>query len=443
MTFRPLLLAACLCVPFATLSAEWVSLFNGRDLTGWRQLGGTAPYAVVDGAIVGTPIPGTPNSFLVTEQEYGNFVFECEVRVEGAINSGLQFRSLSTPDYREGRVHGYQFEIDDLTARGWTGGIYDEARRGWLYPLELNPPAKTAYRPGHWNHLRIECVGPSLRTWVNGIPAAHLIDAETARGFIGLQVHSIGNRDPAGLRIHWRHLRIRTDVERPTPPEGFFIRNTRPNRLDPAEETLGWRLLWDGSTTAGWRAAGGETFPSEGWEIKDGTLTVNGRARVDLATRESFAAFDFQVEFLLTEGANSGIKYFATEADGVIGFEYQLLDDQRHPDAGKGVAGNRTLASLYDLIPSRTKVATREVPRGSGVWHHARIVVHPDRTVEHWLNGFKVVAYELESPLLEALIARSKYAGIDGFGRLLQSPIFLQDHGDIVHFRSIKLREIP
>ena len=438
----PLLALAIVSV----VSAEWVSLFNGRDLTGWHQVNGTAPYAVVDGAIVGTPMTGSPNSFLVTDGTYGDFVFECEVKVEGLINSGIQFRSLSSPDYREGRVHGYQCELGEKTDRNWTGGIYDEARRGWLYRPELNPSAKTAYRPGDWNHLRIECVGPSLRTWVNGIPVAHLIDDVTARGFIGLQVHSIGKGSPDGKRIYWRNLRIRTDVAEPTPPEGTFVRNMIPNQLAPAEQALGWRLLFDGSTANGWRGAASETFPDRSWRIEDGELIVIGLKSDDLATTDRYGAFDFQLEFKLTEGANSGIKYFATESSGTYnsatGLEYQLIDDARHADAGKGAAGNRTLASLYDLIPSRTQVAGEEVPRKAGVWHHARIVVRSDKTVEHWLDGFMVVEFELGSPLFEALVARSKYADIDGFAEVATTPIFLQDHGDEVHFRSIKIRTL-
>ena len=442
-----LLLQACAVFGSAlTAQTGWTPLFNGRDLNGWHQLNGDAHYTVVDRAIVGTAVSDTPNSFLVTDATYGDFVFECEFMVEGSINSGIQFRSLSTQDYRDGRVHGYQCEIDDKPDRSWTGGIYDEARRGWLYPLELNPSAKSAYLAYRWNHVRIECVGDSLRTWINGIPTAHLIDAETAEGFIGLQVHSIGKRSPEGKRIHWRELRIRTDVSQPTPPHGFFVRNTIPNKLDSAEEALGWRLLWDGQTTDGWRGANLDSFPDSAWNIADGELIVIGRNMGDLATRERFSAFDFQLEFFLTEGANSGIKTFATEDGGerndATGLEYQLLDDEVHADGAKGVAGNHTLASLYDLIPSRKVVATREVPRGSGTWHHARIVVYPDHRVEHWLNGFKVVEYERGSPLFQALVARSKYANIEGFSQLKKSAIYLQDHGDEVRFRSIKIRDL-
>lgn len=446
MNTKHAVLLATLLTLSPSIHAEWVPLFNGHDLSGWHQLNGTAPFTVVDGAIVGTAIPDTPNSFLVTDETYGDFIFECEVLVEGDINSGIQLRSQSLPEYRNGRVHGYQVEIDPDRARAWTGGIYDEARRGWLYPLELNPWSKSAYLPGRWNHLRIECVGTSIRTWVNGIPAAHLIDDETAEGFFALQVHSIGRRAAENLRIHWRNLRIRTDVTEPTPPEGFFVRNMIPNQLDPAEEDLGWRLLWDGQTTNGWRGAASDAFPAQAWTIENGELIVLGQGSDDLTSRDRFTAFELQLEFFLPEGANSGIKYFATEHEGshnqATGLEYQLLDDAAHPDGEAGVAGNRTLASLYDMIPSWKKVANREVPRDAGSWCHARIVVTPDLKVEHWLNGFKVVAYEKDSPLYDALVGRSKYAGIEGFAQVTDTAITLQDHGDEVRFRSIKIREL-
>ncbi|RKX33316.1 MAG: DUF1080 domain-containing protein [Verrucomicrobia bacterium] len=449
MKATPLLFACFGLASAPTTQADWTPLFNGIDLTGWHQLNGRAPYTVVDDAIVGTAIADTPNSFLATDAVYGDFVFECEVKVEGSINSGVQFRSLSTPDYRDGRVHGYQCEIDDKTARSWTGGIYDEARRGWLYPLELNPPSKSAYLPGRWTHLRIECVGSSIRTWVNGIPAAHLIDSETAEGFIALQVHSIKAADATGRRIHWRNLRVRTDVMEPTPNPGFFIRNTMVNSLSAAEIAQGWRLLWDGRTSDGWRGANSDAYPTSGWTIVNGALTVGGAnqaERIDLVTDERFSAFEFQTEFRVEKGGNSGIKYFLVESSGDdhqgTGLEYQLLDDEGHPDAEKGAAGNRTLASLYDLIPSRGVVATREVPREAEVWHHARIVVHSSQQVEHWLNGFKVVEFERGSPLFQALVARSKYADIEGFASGCETSILLQDHGDQVSFRSIKVREL-
>uniref|UniRef100_UPI00359375AD 3-keto-disaccharide hydrolase n=1 Tax=Persicitalea sp. TaxID=3100273 RepID=UPI00359375AD len=153
----------------------WQNLFNGKDLSGFKQLNGKAKYEVKDGAIVGTSTMNTPNSFMTTEKEYGDFILELEVMVDDKLNSGIQIRSESKPDYMDGRVHGYQVEIDP-SARGWAAGIYDEARRGWLYPGDLNPKAKTAFKNNQWNKYRIEAIGNHIQTFLNGVPVAHLID---------------------------------------------------------------------------------------------------------------------------------------------------------------------------------------------------------------------------------------------------------------------------
>jgi Domain of Unknown Function (DUF1080) len=444
-------------VPLAAARAragDWEPLFNGRDLTGWRQVNGTAPYTVVDGAIVGTTVPGSPNSFLATEKTYGDFVFEGEVMQEGGpTNSGVQFRSASRPEYQDGRVHGYQLEIDP-SPRAWTGGVYDEARRGWLYPGDLNPRAKTAYQYGRWNLLRIEAIGPSIRTWVNGIPVAHVIDDTEAAGFFALQVHGIGDRaEEAGRRILFRNLRIQTADLHPAPLDDIFIRDTIPNGLAEAERAKGWRLLWDGRTTHGWRGAHRKVFPERGWTIENGELAVqdSGGAEArnggDIVTEEELSAFELQLEFKLTAGANSGIKYFVTEkidpgGGSAIGLEFQLLDDALHPDAKLGAAGNRTLASLYDLIPRGPMPPGLAIVPKVGEWQHARLVVFPDGRVEHWLNGIKVVEYQRGSPLFAALVARSKYEKMEGFGLAESGHLLLQDHGNQVRFRSIKVRSL-
>ena len=152
---------------------EWTDLFNGRNLKGWKQFGGKAKYTVVDGAIKGSTVKNTPNSFLVTKKDYGDFILEFEFKVASGMNSGVQFRSVSEKEVNNVRVRGYQYEIDP-SPRGWSGGIYDEgneAERAWIYPLEFNRPAKTAFRDGEWNKARVECLGHRIRTFLNGFLA--------------------------------------------------------------------------------------------------------------------------------------------------------------------------------------------------------------------------------------------------------------------------------
>jgi len=438
----------CLGINFSQAQGKWEKLFNGKDLTGWKQLNGKALYSVKNGEIIGATVFKEPNSFLVTEVPYGDFILELDFKLDADMNSGIQFRSESKADFKDGRVHGYQMEIDP-SARAWTGGIYDEARRNWLYPLEYNPAAKSAYKKGDWNVCRIECIGPVIRVWVNGIPTANLVDDMTLKGFIALQVHSVGKAEDSGKTIRWRNIRIQTKDLTPSAPDGIFVVNMLPNVLSEQEKKNGVVLLWDGKTSAGWRKAYSEKFPEKGWEIKDGVIQVlnsggseseNGG---DIITQQKYGAFDLQFEFRLTEGANSGLKYFVTESEGnkgsAIGLEYQILDDEKHPDAKQGVVGNRTLGSLYDLIPP---VHDKRGLHAIGEWNSGRVVVYPDNRIEHWLNGYKVVEYQRGTAIYNALVARSKYAKWENFGMAEKGHILLQDHGDEVAFRSIKIREL-
>lgn len=200
------------------LADDWRPLFDGQSLAGWTQKGGDAKYRAEDGQIVGTCVPNTSNSFLCTDKSYGDFILELEFKVHPKLNSGVQIRSHCFDEpttveiggkkrtFPAGRVHGYQVEIDPLE-RAWSGGIYDEARRGWLDDLKDNEAARKAFQPGEWNQFRIECRGDSIKTWINGVPAADLKDDLTPSGFIALQVHGVGaEQEPREVR--WRNLRI-------------------------------------------------------------------------------------------------------------------------------------------------------------------------------------------------------------------------------------------
>jgi hypothetical protein len=209
----------------------WVDIFNGKDLTGWVQRGGKAKYAVEDGMIVGSSVLGTDNSFLCTRKEYSDFILELDFKVDPRLNSGVQVRSecvetakVLQADDKEikvpaGRVHGYQVEIDMEPAnkRWWTAGLYDESRRGWLYPGLLGGDKKTftetgakLSKQGEWNHLKVEADGVSIRTWLNGEPRAAIHDSMTLKGFIGLQVHGVGkDKDKENLKVQFRNIQLK------------------------------------------------------------------------------------------------------------------------------------------------------------------------------------------------------------------------------------------
>ena len=216
------LAAALTVVPAISMMAaeeDLKPLFDGKTLDAFTQKGGKAKYRVENGEIVGTSVPNTSNSFLCTKKEYGDFILELEFKVHPDLNSGVQIRSQVFDEPKEidtgskkmkvaaGRVHGYQVEIDPKE-RAWSGGIYDEGRRGWLNDLKNNDAARKAFKPNDWNKFRIECRGDSIKTWINGVPAADLKDSLTPKGFIALQVHGVGAKEEP-LEVRWRNLQIK------------------------------------------------------------------------------------------------------------------------------------------------------------------------------------------------------------------------------------------
>lgn len=435
---------------------DFTPLFNGKNLDGWTVKNGTAPFTAEDDMIVGTCVPGTPNTFLCTDKTYSDFILVFDAKF-GKGNSGVMFRAQSNDSYKDGRVHGYQMELDP-SPRSWTAGIYDEARRGWLYPVEYNQEAKSAFKPGEWNQYRIEAIGNSLRTWVNGVQVSDLIDDVDAEGFIGLQVHSIGDSSLMGETAKFKNIMICTEnLDQHKTPDNEDINQVSylHNELTEREKNTGWELLWDGKTTTGWRGAKLDNFPENGWKIEEGLLKVENADGAesdnggDIVTVKQYENFILEVDFRLTEGANSGIKYFVdTElnqgAGSSIGCEFQILDDKNHPDAKEGRDGNRTLASLYDLIPAD---ATRYNPnlmkkRSNGFnWNRAKIIVKGD-DVEHYLNGILVVKYNRSGQQWKDQVAASKYVKWPDFGEARKGHILLQDHGNEVHFKNIKIKEL-
>lgn len=211
-----MLFAFVLLAAMPATAEEWVDITPDAGLSGWVQRGGAAKYRVEDGVVIGTSVPNTGNSFLCTEKTYGDFILEFEFFGHPDLNSGVQVRSESKPDYKDGRVHGYQVELEDEAQdRDWSAGIYDEARRGWLYPKKDDEAAgkafgdvgKKAWKNGEWNKIRVEAKGDSIRTWLNGEPRANLKDDMTSEGFIALQVHGVGGNETP-MEVKWRNIRI-------------------------------------------------------------------------------------------------------------------------------------------------------------------------------------------------------------------------------------------
>jgi len=426
---------------------DWEILFNGKDLTGWRELNGKHKWEVKDGVIVGTDVHGQPNGFLCTVNDYGDFILELEVSIDTLMNnSGVQFRTRSTPDYLNGRVHGYQMEVDPKPQR-WSGSIYDEGgRRGWLYTTELNLPAKVAFKNNQWNKYRIECFGPKIRTWVNGVPVSYLIDTEALKGFIGLQLHANNPTDPpGGNQVRFRNIRIKTKNITPSPEDDIYVVNTIPNDLSPREKASGYSLLWDGKTTSGWTDKYGSAIPANGWRLTDSAWITPERSEnnngFDIMTKKQFGAFILKFDFKLTTGANSGIKYLVGEQsknssmnEAVAALEYQIVDD-----SVPGISGNRSLGALADLLAAQKNYFTF---RKIGEWNQGIIKVLPTNEVEYWLNGIKILTYKRGSPEYFNLVANSKYKELPGFGMANTGHILLEGRGGTVFYRSIKIKEL-
>jgi len=354
LTMAMLLAAAATAIAAPTdhpADSGWVNLFDGSSLDGWVQRGGKAKYEVVDGTIVGSSVPNTSNSFLCTEKNYGDFILHVEFKVDRELNSGVQIRSNSLPDYRKGRVHGYQVEID-ASDRSWSGGIYDESRRGWLNPMEHNRKAQYAFKQNEWNTFHIEAIGDSIRTWLNGVPAADLVDPMTGTGFIALQVHGVGDREDP-LQVRWRNVRIK-DLG-----------------------TSVWKPLFNGKTLDGWTP-----LPGGKWEVVDGAIRGTSPATEPrhgcLRSESSYKDFTAKIVFRRNVG-NSGFYFRSEPTDqsvGLLGFQAEI-DNVK--DGGLYETGGRGFVVNPD--PEEGKKYIK-----AGEWNEMTVSAHGRRVVVHVNN---------------------------------------------------------
>ncbi len=409
-------LLATFAIPMTGLADDadgWVSLFNGTDLEGWVQKNGTAEYRVEDGAVVGKTKEGSPNSFLCTKREYGDFELRFDVKVDNPLNSGVQIRSQTVGETNAGRVNGPQVEIEASGANGAEAGyIYGEATgRGWLTPESELKPHKH-FKDGEWNEYRIVAQGPRIRTWINGEPVADLTDEEIykthPRGFIGLQVHSIA-KGAGPFEVRWRNLKIRV----------LESDRAAANRLTGPEVEKQFVLL-TGDTFDGWKHSGN-------WSVKSGTFAREGSGGSLVYEKERIPDdFELRFEWKVAPGSNSGVYYRPGQ------YEYQILDNDKHVD---GKNPRTSAASLYFcMAPSHD--ATAPV----GEWNEARIVCK-GTVIQHWLNGEKVIDFDYTDPRWAEDVERLRQRGGDVAAR--GAHLSLQDHGDPVWYRRIRLRPIP
>ncbi|MCA9193865.1 MAG: DUF1080 domain-containing protein [Planctomycetales bacterium] len=426
-------------------SSPVVELFNGYDLTGWTQRNGTATYRVEADTIVGQTNEGSPNSFLCTDKLYSDFELNFEVKVDSALNSGVQIRSQSVGDTPAGRVNGPQVEI---SLDGLAGYIYGESAGGWMTPDSDRQPHQHII-DGQWNVYRVVAVKNKIQTWINGHQVSNLTHDERfkshPRGFIGLQVHSIGGGQ-GPFKVRWRNLRIRELANDETAANNLdsdtYKHSPMLNSLSPEQKQDGWQLLFDGKSTSGWRGYKSDTVPTS-WSVENGSLLSRrsaGQSFGDIITLEQFDDFELLLQWKMTKGNNSGVIYRATEEHDYVwqsGPEYQILDNTSHLD------GLNTLASAGACYAVFAPVKDATQPLGQ--WNQTRIVAQ-GKHVEHWLNGEKLVEYNIDSERWQAHVKTSKFFptayGQGNWGQANKGHIGLQDYGGAIEFRNIMIRQL-
>ena len=353
-------LCALFVCPFAAAEDGFVSLFNGRDLTGWTIKGGDAKYHVEDGTIVGVVNDERRNTFLCSDKEFENFIFKAEFKFDRNFNSGIQFRSKARPEGDRERVYGYQYEMEPA---GMTGAIYDEGRRGrWLNVVtdELRESTMKPFKQGDWNEVEIQCIGPSIRTWLNGEPVTDIIDLLSDRGFFGLQVHSATSPG----QVRWRNIRVK---ELPSTPWKAFFKDKQFVDLEikPAGK---WEFLEDGSIYA--------------------TSTRDERQDGMLLSKEVFDNFAVRVSFKRGQG-NSGLYFRAHEIDAahwLSGFQCEIEGNHAAAYLWE-VGGAPTRGRGGWLVPPSQENARNIKPTD---WNDISTVAIGDRIVTH-LNGAQVL----------------------------------------------------
>jgi len=388
-----------------SLQEGFVSLYNGESLDGWTPRGGTCTFEARGDSIVGTTMPGSPSTYLsTTRDDFTDFIFTAELKWEVDGNSGIMFRAQSKPGKDEEVVFGPQAEMEGFSQdRGWSGGIYGQSAGGWLYPLWLDDhqEARQALKKGEWNRLTIKAVGKTIKTWVNGIPAAHYQTDKYFKGFFSLQVHS-GNQGT----IHFRNIKVK-EIEK------------------------GFTNLFESGDFSAWRKTGAGPV-GDGWSISpDGVIHRSGLRPGSINTiKTNYKNFDLRFEWKISKAGNSGIKYRAHDN---LGLEYQILDDKLHKDNKKP---SHRAASLYDLL-----AAPDDKPyKPAGQWNSGRILAKGNH-IEHWLNGKKILEIEYGSEDWKKRFEASKYAKHEGFGSWTGS-IHLQDHSDPVWYRNLRIKEL-
>lgn len=375
------------------------------NLDDWEKRGGKATYRVEGSEIIGTTVANTPNTFLCTKKMYGDFEMELDVKTDPKLNSGIQIRSNSVSGYNNGVVHGYQIEVDP-SERAWSGGLYDESRRGWLADLSKNPTAQKAWKQNEWNHYKIRAVGDHFQTWINGVPAVDHHDDLTQWGFIALQVHGVGG-ETKPLEVRWRNIKIK-DLGMPT-----------------KKPMPGARLLDD---LKAW-GRNDDVTKDVGWIIKDGAIEgVPGTG--DIRTRRPHGDAWLHIEFMVDENNQEG------QANGNSGvylqgrYEVQVLNSAGQKPADNLCGGLYGIkAPDYNMAYSPYTWQTYLIHFRAARWNGDQKTANARITV--WHNG-TLIHRDVELP------SSTTAGNPEG---PLRSGMKLQDHGHKIRFRNIWMKD--
>lgn len=423
-----------LCTAVTGAAQEWTHLFDGETVCSMRGYKRDSfpdkGWKIEDGIL--KTIQGGDVVDLVTIQDFESFELELEWAVKPGGNSGVMYRV--TENYSTPWQTGPEMQILDDSRH--PDGRNPKTSAGSLYALIARDGVET--KPvGEFNHSRILMRGNHVEHWLNHKKAveytwgseelSQLISESKFKGYPDFMKNKSGKVaiQHHGEEAWFKNIKIRA-------------LSSENNQLTSAEKAAGWDLLFDGQTMDQWRGMKKDGLPEKGWVIEDGAIHhINRGGGGDIITRNTYKSFDFRFEFKVAPAANSGIKYRIIEDQGAVGSEYQVLDDDLHPDAKAGRDGNRTTGGLYDIYPPSAEKILRPV----GEYNSGRILVK-GKHVQHWLNGILVLEYELESPEFKEAIQKSKFRNRPDFHKAKNGHILLQDHSDAVWYRNLKIKRL-
>ncbi|WP_158965410.1 PVC-type heme-binding CxxCH protein [Paraglaciecola sp. L3A3] len=396
--------------------AGWRSLIADGNLDAWKKIGGNAGYVLEDDTIIGTSIASRDSTYFTTGEIFSDFIFEVDVQAEAPLNSGVQFRSKKIQGNRGATVAGYQMEID-TAPRAWSGGIFDQGRRGWLYTLSRNESCSKEFKVDGWNKYRVEAVGQSIRTYINNVPCSNLIDDLSPTGFIALQIHSAGG-DKVNKTVKWRDPKILTNnikdhVNKPADIEQFSYIN---NQITTEQQANGWQLLWDGQSNTSPQQTGD-------WKIKNQALKADAKQQKNSLTIPVTSHY-FELEFDVnsSDNADNGIHYLR-DTNGK-GFEFQLSSETTVEQTANN---NQAMGAIV----GRVAPTNLTEPKGWGSlrigkgWNRVRLVVKGSQ-IEHWINNIKMVDYQYIGVIPKTV-----------------NPVIVENSKGSIEVKNLKLRNLP